>query len=165
VISRRRRRPVISKRPTSLVVALPSCPFCGIAADPSKCELLFEDRLTLAFMDINPANPGHCLVSPRAHYPTVLAITNEAFGAVARTTRRIAVAVDRALTPGGLSLVQANGNLAGQSVPHLHIHVLPRCEGDDLPINWQRVRNDPRRVEIGRPEQIRAVAERIRACL
>jgi histidine triad (HIT) family protein len=147
------------------MAALPNCPFCEIAADPGKCVLLFQDRLTMAFMDINPANEGHCLVIPRKHYPTVLEITAAAFAAVARTTRKIAVAVDRALTPGGLSLVQANGDLAGQSVPHLHVHVLPRREGDHLPINWQRAQNDPRRAEIDRPERIEAVAERIRACL
>ena len=147
------------------MTALPNCPFCEIAAEPSRCALLFEDRLTLAFMDINPANEGHCLVIPREHYPTLLAITAAAFAAVARTTRKIAVAVDRALTPGGLSLVQANGGLAGQSVPHLHVHVLPRRAGDGLPINWQRAKDDPHRLEIGRPERIRAVAERIRACL
>jgi histidine triad (HIT) family protein len=146
-------------------VSPPPCPFCEIAADPSKCELLFQDRLTLAFMDINPANDGHCLVIPREHYPTVLAITAAAFAAVAWTTKKIAVAVDRALSPGGLSLVQANGELAGQSVPHLHVHVLPRREGDQLPINWRRGKDDPYRSEIGRPERIRATAERIRGCL
>jgi histidine triad (HIT) family protein len=138
------------------------CPFCEIAADTSKCELLYQDRLSLAFMDINPANEGHCLVIPREHYPTVLAITNEAFAAVTRTTKKIAVAVDRALGPGGLSLVQANGELAGQSVPHLHVHVLPRREGDRLAINWLRATDDPYRREIGRPERIRATADRIR---
>jgi histidine triad (HIT) family protein len=147
------------------MAAQANCPFCEIAADPSRCELLFQDRLTLAFMDINPANEGHCLVIPREHYPTLLAITAAAFAAVARTTRKIAVAVDRALTPGGLSLVQANGDLASQSVPHLHVHVLPRRDGDQLPINWRRAKNDPRRVEIGRPERVRAVADPIRACL
>jgi histidine triad (HIT) family protein len=147
------------------MAAPPNCPFCEIAADPSKCELLFQDRLTLAFMDINPANECHCLVIPREHHPTVLTITAASFTAVARTTRKIAVAVDRALTPGGLSLIQANGDLAGQSVPHLHMHVLPRRPGDQLQINWQRAQTDPHRAEIARPERIRAVAERIRACL
>jgi histidine triad (HIT) family protein len=146
-------------------VSSPQCPFCAIAADPGKCELLYENRLSLAFMDINPANEGHCLVISREHYPTVLAITAAAFAAVARTTKKIAVAVDRALSPGGLSLLQANGELAGQSVPHLHVHVLPRREGDRLPINWRRAKDDPYRSEIGRPERIRATADRIRECL
>jgi histidine triad (HIT) family protein len=144
----------------------PNCPFCEIAADISKCELLYEDRHTLAFMDTNPANEGHCLVIPRGHYPTVLAITAEAFAAVARTTRKIAIAIDRALAPDGLSLVQANGEAAGQSVSHLHVHVLPRRQEDNLPINWPRVKEeDPYRVEIGRPERIKATADRIRAAL
>ena len=143
----------------------PDCPFCGIAADTSRCELLYEDRHTVAFMDINPANEGHCLVIPRAHYPTVLAIGAAAFAAVARTTKRLAIAIDSALSPGGLSLVQANGDLAGQSVPHLHMHVLPRREGDALPINWRRGQDDPYRLEIARPERIKETADRIRAGL
>jgi histidine triad (HIT) family protein len=150
---------------TSRMTTPPDCPFCRIAADTGKCELLYEDRRTVAFMDINPANEGHCLVIPRADYPTVLAIGAEAFAAVARTTQRLAIAVDRALSPGGLSLIQANGDLAGQSVPHLHMHVLPRREGDNLPINWLRGRDDPYRLQIARPERIKETADRIRAGL
>jgi histidine triad (HIT) family protein len=87
-------------------------------------------------MDIHPVNDGHCLVIAKAHFETVFEMPPELFGAVAATAARVARAVNEVLRPGGLSLVQANGALAGQSVPHLHLHVLPRRDDDNLPMNW-----------------------------
>jgi histidine triad (HIT) family protein len=116
------------------------CIFCRIVAGESPCEAIHEDEASLAFMDINPANDGHCLVIPKAHFATVFETPPEIFGAVARAAAEVARAVMAELAPGGLSLVQANGPLAGQTVSHLHIHVLPRRAGDELPLNWDRNR-------------------------
>ena len=93
---------------------------------------MYEDGATLALMDKHPANDGHCLVITKEHYETVFEPPPEDFAAVARTVVKVAAAVQGALQPPGLSLVQANGRAAGQSVPHLHVHVLPRREKDDL---------------------------------
>src|SRR6185312_9209892 len=90
------------------------------------CFKLCEDEATLAFMDINPAHDGHCLVISKDHAPTIFDIGEETLTAVARAVRRVSRAVNAALAPQGLSLVQANGEGAKQSVPHFHIHVLPR---------------------------------------
>jgi histidine triad (HIT) family protein len=136
----------------------PSCIFCQIVADTSQCTLLAEDDTALAFMDIHPVNEGHCLVIPKAHWPTVFDIPPDNFAAVGRLAVTVAVAVRDALQPAGLSLVQANGEAANQTVPHLHIHVLPRREGDGLPLNW------PRTAESGRG-RIAEVAARIRKYL
>ena len=76
----------------------PGCIFCKIVAGTIPCFKLFEDAETLAFMDINPVHDGHCLVIPKAHYPTVLDITPEAFAAAARTATRVARAVNAAVT-------------------------------------------------------------------
>jgi histidine triad (HIT) family protein len=135
-----------------------TCVFCQIAGDTSRCDLLAEDADTLAFMDIHPANEGHCLVVPRRHVGTILEIDPDVFAAVGRTVVKIAAAVQHALRPSGLSLVQANGKAAGQTVAHLHVHVLPRALDDGLLINWPRTR----KME---PERIAAVAARIRAHL
>jgi histidine triad (HIT) family protein len=116
------------------------CIFCRIVAGDSPCEAISEDAASLAFMDINPANDGHCLVIPKAHFATLFETPPELFGSVAAAAAKVARAVAAELQPGGLSLVQANGALAGQSVLHLHIHVLPRRAGDDLPLNWDRHR-------------------------
>jgi histidine triad (HIT) family protein len=134
----------------------PNCIFCQIIAETRKCELLAEDDETLAFMDIHPANDGHCLVIPKRHAATIFELEPETFAAVGRTVVRIALAVRKALGPDGLSLVQANGEAAGQTVLHLHVHVLPRRGGDALLLNWPRTRK-------AAPDRIAGVAARIRA--
>jgi histidine triad (HIT) family protein len=135
------------------------CVFCRIVAGTSPCELVREDEATLAFMDINPANDGHCLVIPKAHYANVVDIPPDLFGRIAAAAAKVARAVEAELRPGGLSLVQANGPLAGQSVFHLHIHVLPRRAGDDLLLNWDRTP----RAGGGERSRIAEIAARLRA--
>ena len=118
---------------------------------------VYEDNATLAFMDINPAHDGHCLVITKSHYPTVFDISEEAFVAVARSVHKVARAVNLALSPEGLNLVQSNGEGAKQSVNHFHIHVLPRKLGDDLKLDWG--------LNPGNRETIAALADKIRAHL
>jgi histidine triad (HIT) family protein len=108
-------------------------------------------------MDIYPAHDGHCLVLTKEDYPTLFEISDEAFAAVSRSLRRVARAVNQALSPAGLNLVQANGPGAHQSVEHFHVHVLPRKRGDGLKLNWG--------VKAGDPDIIAAIAEKIRAYL
>ena len=116
----------------------PNCIFCQIVADTTRCVLLAEEEAVLAFMDIHPANDGHCLVIPRGHFPTIWETPPDTFASVARLVVRVARAVQASLQPPGLSLVQANGGAANQTVPHLHIHVLPRRSNDGLLLNWPR---------------------------
>jgi histidine triad (HIT) family protein len=135
----------------------PDCIFCKIVAGAVPCFKLFEDAETLAFMDINPVHDGHCLIIPKAHYPTIFEIAPGAMEAVAHTAVRLATAVNRAVKPDGLNLVQANGPGAAQSVAHFHIHVLPRRIGDALLANWE--------LQPGDMAHIAEIAERIRALL
>lgn len=132
----------------------PDCIFCKIVVGEAPCFKLLEDAETLAFMDINPVHDGHALAIPKAHYPTVFDISPEAFAATARSTARIARAVNAALQPEGLNLIQANGPGAAQSVGHFHIHVLPRWRGDGLLVNWVP--------KPGDHAHIAAIAEQIR---
>jgi histidine triad (HIT) family protein len=141
----------------------PACIFCRIVAGTAASHELYRDEATLAFMDIHPANEGHCLVIPRAHFATVFEMEPAEFAAVGATAARIARAVNAALLPGGLSLVQANGALAGQTVAHVHVHVLPRRAGDDLKLNWDRLRGADQ--AAADPERLAEVARRIRAAL
>jgi len=113
-------------------------------------------------MDIHPANDGHCLVIPKAHFETLLDMPPDAFAAVARVVTKVARAVSDVLHPGGISLVQANGALAGQTVPHVHVHVLPRRAGDGLLLNWDRERTDQSKADSGR---IAEIAARLRSRL
>ena len=112
------------------------CVFCKIIAGEIPSFRLYEDEHTLAFMDINPANEGHALVIPKEHARDVHAISDEAIARTVVTARRVAGAVEATVSPDGLNLVQCNGPAAGQSVFHLHMHVLPRRDGDDLKMNW-----------------------------
>jgi len=133
------------------------CVFCKIVAAQMPCFRLLEDDNALAIMDIYPANDGHCLVLTKEHYPTLFDISDEAFAAVSRSIIRVARAVNQALSPVGLNLIQANGPGAQQSVRHFHVHVLPRKLGDQLKLNWG--------VKPGDSETIAALAEKIRARL
>ncbi|HXF69208.1 MAG TPA: HIT family protein [Thermoflexus sp.] len=109
-----------------------SCIFCAIVARQQPAEIVYEDERTMAFMDINPANPGHTLVIPKRHAATIFEIDEEDAAAVMRTTVRVARAIRAALAPEGLNLVQSNGRAAGQEIFHLHVHVIPRWVGDGL---------------------------------
>jgi histidine triad (HIT) family protein len=134
-----------------------TCIFCKIVAGEIPSIKLYEDAETLAFMDINPVHDGHCLVITKGHHPTVFEVPPEAFAAVARTAIKLAKAVNDALQPDGLNLLQANGPGAAQSVPHFHLHVLPRRHNDGLLVNWS--------LKPGDRGRIAEVAERIRARL
>src|SRR5438132_7073389 len=116
-----------------------SCIFCKIVSGEESSVQLYADRDIIAFMDKYPANDGYCLVIPKTHYQTVFEMPPEDFAAVARTVVKIAAGVQRGLRPGGLSLVQANGPIAGQSVMHVHVHVLPRRQDGNLSIYWSRL--------------------------
>jgi histidine triad (HIT) family protein len=143
-------------------MSVSDCIFCKIVAGNSDCQEIYRDDATLAFMDIHPANDGHCLVIPKQHFETVFDMPPAAFGTVASTVAKVACVVNEVLRPGGISLVQANGELAGQSVLHVHVHVLPRREGDGLLINWDRNRNDDQRCHSDR---IAEIAGRLRSRL
>ena len=143
-------------------MSVSDCIFCRIAAETAACEEIYRDDATLAFMDINPANDGHCLVIPKTHFEHVFDMPPALFGAVASTAAKVARAVSEVLQPGGINLTQANGAAAGQSVLHVHIHVLPRRTGDNLLMNWSRDGGDEGRFD---PQRIAGFAERLRSRL
>ena len=105
-------------------------------------------------MDINPASCGHMLVIPKAHCADLYDTPDDELGSVMSTLRKVAIAVNSAIQPDGLSIIQANGPGAAQSVMHYHCHVVPRWHGDELRINWDLVPGDM--------EMIRETSERIR---
>jgi histidine triad (HIT) family protein len=108
-----------------------SCTFCEIVAGQLPASLVWRDRLVLAFLDIHPRNPGHTLVVPAIHYPS-LADLPEATGArMFAVAQRIAGALRQSsVRCEAVSLALADGPAAGQEVPHVHLHVQPRFVGD-----------------------------------
>jgi histidine triad (HIT) family protein len=108
---------------------------------------LYEDAHTKAFMDINPVARGHVLVISKVHAKNLLDIPLPSLQAVTATVQRVAQAVETAFHPDGITIVQSNGPGAAQSVPHFHMHVLPRSLYDDLPMNWRLTPGDRRVIE------------------
>jgi histidine triad (HIT) family protein len=133
------------------------CIFCKIVAGAIPCFRLAEDASALAFLDINPASPGHALVIPKAHAPNLFESRDTDLAAAMALARRVATAIDRTLHPAGMNLLQANGPGAAQSVQHFHIHVVPRALHDELKMNWG--------LRPGDKAALAALAERIRANL
>jgi histidine triad (HIT) family protein len=125
-----------------------SCVFCRIVSGTEPAQRIYEDELTLSFMDINPGTRGHALVIPKAHAVDIHDIAPDALAAVARTAQRIAAAAKVALGCAGVNLVQSSGAAAFQSVYHIHFHVIPRYPGDGVRLPWVPRRGDP--VEIAR---------------
>jgi len=102
-----------------------------------------EDAHTLAFMDVMPQSDGHTLVIPKAAAENLFDLAPEALSATILVTQRVARAVKKAFDPPGLMLVQLNGPGAGQSVFHIHFHIVPRYEGIDLRFHAREMA-DPR---------------------
>ncbi len=133
------------------------CVFCKIRDGQVPATRVYEDERTLAFMDINPLNDGHCLVVTRAHAATLWEVTEADLQAAIAIARRVAVALRAALAPDGLNLLQANGAAAFQSVPHFHLHLVPRWKDDGKGLDWTLVPGDRARIQ--------ATAEKIRTAL
>jgi len=139
------------------MAAQDNCIFCKIVAGDIPAFKLYEDDAVLSFMDINPFNDGHCLVIPKGHHENLFAMPDATLQAVAVATRKVATAVNKALAPDGLNIVQANGSAAGQSVYHFHFHSFPRRNDDDAKLIWG--------MNPGDMDHIKSVAERITAVL
>ena len=133
------------------------CVFCKIVARQIPATVVFEDEHTLAFMDIGQVNPGHVLVAVKKHAENLYALDDTQASAVLRVAARLARAIRDAFNPEGLSVYQANGKAAGQTVFHYHVHLVPRHEGDGMALTWP-VKNPPR-------EKLAEYAQRIKASL
>ena len=110
-----------------------SCIFCKIAQKQVPCSLVYEDAKTVAFLDIRPLNEGHTLVIPYEHYKNIFDIPQELICYIHEITQKVAQAVEKATHADGISIIQQNGEAAGQEIFHLHVHVIPRFEGQKLP--------------------------------
>lgn len=123
------------------------CIFCKIIAGEIPSFKLYEDERTFAMMDINPFNDGHCLVITKAHAVNLLDADPEDLAAVLPTAQKVARAVEAALEPEGINIIQANGPAAGQTVFHYHSHIFPRLLNDGALLNWGHTPGDMARVE------------------
>lgn len=133
----------------------PTCVFCRIVEGVEPAHRVYEDEATLAFMDVNPATDGHCLVIPKRHSPDLWTLPEEDGLAVFRSVRTVAAGLRRALRPDGLNVLQSNGRAALQTVFHYHVHLIPRYVDDGIHVPLLRAPGDRSRLA--------EFAERLRA--
>lgn len=131
-----------------------NCIFCRIVSGEIPSTKVYEDDRTLAFMDINPGNPGHTLVIPKQHYRNIFDIDAETAGRVMEVGTQIANAIKKALNPDGLNIFQSNEPAAFQDVFHFHLHLIPRWKDDSIVLPWKP--------QKGHPERIKETAEKIK---
>lgn len=112
------------------------CVFCKIVNGEVPASVVYEDELTLAFMDIGHVNPGHTIVALKSHIENIYGLDEPLAGAVFGTAMRLAKALKTAMQPEGRTLLQANEIAGWQTVFHFHIHVLPRHRDDGATITW-----------------------------
>lgn len=112
--------------------------FSKIIRGEIPCAKVYEDDLVFAFMDAGQVNPGHVLVVTKTPYETIMDADEESAAAMMRAANKIAKAVQRAYGPDGITILQANKPAGWQTVPHLHLHVLPRYANDGVDLTWPR---------------------------
>lgn len=114
-----------------------NCIFCKLANGVFPTNTIYEDESFRVFMDASPATKGHCLIVPKNHCRNLEDIDDETAQKVLPLAKKIAKLLKEKLGCEGLNLVQNNGEIAGQTVFHFHMHVIPRYVGDNQSINWQ----------------------------
>lgn len=129
------------------------CIFCKIIKGEIPCAKVYEDSDIIAFLDIGPVNPGHTLVVPKEHYETLMDLPDELASKLGVAVKKIAEAVKEAMNPDGINVTQSNLKAAGQLVPHVHFHIIPRIEGDGLK-HWPQGK-----YEEGQMEEVRKKIE------
>lgn len=113
-----------------------NCIFCKIAAGEIPSETVYEDEQFRAILDLGPASAGHTLILPKAHFKDVTEISDEYAANVLKVAAKLGKAMKKGLGCEGFNLVQNNGEAAGQTVFHLHVHLIPRMKNDNIDIKW-----------------------------
>lgn len=128
--------------------------FTRIVRGEIPAARVYEDEHTIAFMDAGQVNPGHVIVATKKQIETILELDDALAAALFTTAARVARALDAAFKPEGITVLQANKPAGWQTVPHVHLHVLPRYANDGVELAWPR-KNPPL-------DELRALAARIR---
>lgn len=116
--------------------AVKECIFCKITRGEIPCKKVFENDNVLAFLDINPVNPGHTLVIPKKHYLFITQLPDEELASIMSVVRNISGVIFESMNAEGITISQANGKAAGQVVSHVHFHIIPRYINDEMENNW-----------------------------
>ena len=115
----------------------PNCIFCKIAAGEIPSSTVYEDQDFRVIMDISPASKGHCIILPKEHAANIFELSEETAGKIFVVAKKVATAMKEELSCEGINVLQNNGELAGQTVFHVHMHLIPRYKGDTVSIGWE----------------------------
>lgn len=113
------------------------CIFCKIANGEIPAKTLYEDESFRVILDLGPATKGHALILPKEHYANIYELPEETAAGVMKLAKKMAGIMTDKLKADGFNLVQNNGEAAGQTVMHFHLHLIPRYENDEQHILWQ----------------------------
>ncbi len=113
-----------------------NCIFCKIVAGEIPSRTLFEDEDFKVMLDVGPASKGHALIVPKEHYANIYELPDELAGKAMRLAKRMATHMTNVLNCDGFNILQNNGEVAGQTVFHYHMHLIPRYKGSDEMILW-----------------------------
>ena len=120
-----------------------NCIFCKIAAGEIPSNTIYEDDSFRVILDLGPATKGHALVLPKNHYADLFEIPEEVLADAAKVAKKVAGTMKEKLSCDGLNLVQNNGETAGQTVMHFHLHIIPRYANDGQHILWKPTSPSP----------------------
>lgn len=134
------------------------CIFCKILADEIPSAVVYEDELFRAILDVNPAARGHVIILPKNHAADLFEFADDEASKILVVAKKIAKALKKTYQCDGINILQNNGKAAGQTVFHLHVHVIPRFTGDTDHVNigWRPGET---------PEDLQAIAQEIKANL
>ena len=143
-----------------MAAAPTNCTFCDLVQGAGEVSICYEDAITIAFMDIQPVNPGHTLVVPRQHYESLVDIPHDVAMHMFEVSMRLGPVVRKVSGAEGMNIVVNSGAAAGQDVFHYHVHVIPRKAGDgfDVPLPFDGS-------EMPERERLDATAARIIAAM
>lgn len=133
------------------------CIFCKIANGEIPSTTLYEDEKFRVILDLNPAQTGHALILPKEHFDNLYEMDDTYASGVLPLAKKMATAMTKALDADGFNILQNNGETAGQTVFHFHMHLIPRYEGEQKLFTW----------EPGKPEgdELKEIGEKVRKCL
>ena len=120
-----------------------NCIFCKIAAGEIPSNTIYEDDSFRVILDLGPATKGHALVLPKNHYADLYEIPEDVLADAAKVAKKVAGTMKEKLSCDGLNLVQNNGEAAGQTVMHFHLHIIPRYADDGQHILWKPTSPSP----------------------
>lgn len=129
-----------------VIIMKEDCIFCKIAAGEIPSKTLYEDEQFRVILDLGPATKGHALILPKEHAANLYELPDETAAEAMKLAKKMALQMKDKLHCDGLNLVQNNGEVAGQTVSHFHLHLIPRYTGDGQKINW--VPSEPSQEEL-----------------